>query len=257
MRAFPIGRYLGIRVDVHPSWFAVYALVTWIVAGDAAIAQHGRPAALLIGALAALFLFASVVVHEFAHALVARAYGTRTESIALFLFGGIATLEAEPAGPVADFAVALAGPAVSGLLALAAYGAMLGVARVAPPGAAPVLTDVLAYLTVVNAVLAVFNLVPAYPMDGGRVLRSLLWRLRGDRDGATATAALVGIVLATLVAAGGIAAAIVTRTWEFGWYVLLAGYLVYQCVVQYRALRPRPRAAVSLPPAAPAGAATA
>lgn len=254
MRAFPIGRYLGIRVDVHPSWFVVYALVTWIVAGDAAIAHLGRPAALAIGALAALLLFASVVVHEFAHALVARANGTQTESIALFLFGGIATLESEPVGPVADFLVALAGPAVSGLLACAAYGAMLGAARFAPPGAAPVVTNVLAYVTVVNAVLAVFNLVPAYPMDGGRVLRALLWRLRGDRDGATATAALVGIVLATLVAAGGVAAAVVTRTWEFGWYVLLAGYLVYQCVVQYRALRPRtPAAALSATSPAPVG----
>jgi Zn-dependent protease len=239
LRAIPIGRCAGIRLDVHPSWFVIYAFVAYTIANDAPIAHAGRVAALAIGALAALVLFASVVVHEVAHALVARAGGVRTRSIELFLFGGVATLEAEPARPSTDALVALAGPAVSALLAGLAYALLHDVDRIVAPGFADAAAALLAYVIWVNAVLALFNLIPAYPMDGGRVLRALLWHLRGDRDGATATAALVGLTLALLFAACGIAAAVATRTWQFGWYVLLAAYLVRQCWQQYRALRPR------------------
>ena len=240
LRAFPVGRYFGIRLDVHASWFIIYAFIAWSIAGDAPIAALGRLPALAIGASAALALFASVVVHEFGHALVARAFGIETRSIALFLFGGAATLEAEPARPSVDALVALAGPAVSAALALLALGALHGIDRVVPASLADAGAAILAYTIWVNAMLAVFNLIPAYPMDGGRVLRALLWWLRGSRDGATATAALVGIGLAILLAFAGAVAAVATRTWQFGWYVLLAAFLVHQCRQQYRALRPRP-----------------
>jgi Zn-dependent protease len=261
LRALSIGRIFGIRLDVHTSWFVIYALVSWTIANDAPVAALGRVHALTIGALAALALFASVVIHELAHALVARAFGIETRSIALFLFGGVATLEREPARPSVDALVALAGPFVSALLAGIAYAALHGVDRVFVGAAADAAAAVLAYTIWINAMLAVFNLIPAYPMDGGRALRALLWWVRGDRDGATVSAALVGIGLAAVFAVAGIVAAVATRTWQFGWYVLLAGFLMRQCWQQYRALRGvrgapvvalRPAAASVAPGGAPA-----
>ncbi|HEV8022452.1 MAG TPA: site-2 protease family protein [Candidatus Lustribacter sp.] len=239
-RAFPIGRLFGIRLDVHPSWFPIYALVAVTIANAGPIAVIGWAAAYGIGAAAALVLFASVVIHELAHALTARRFGVQTSSIALFLFGGVATLEEEPPSPLADALVALAGPATSAVIALAAWGAMHAVDGVVPVRYADAVASMLAYVTFANAVLATFNLIPGYPMDGGRVLRALLWRLRGDRDGATATAALVGIGFGLCFAAGGLVAVAVTRTWQFAWYVVVAGFLIRTSWGQYRALRRAP-----------------
>jgi Zn-dependent protease len=249
-RAYPIGRLCGIRLDVHPSWFPIYALVAVTIASADPMRALGWAAAGAVGAAAALVLFASVVVHELAHALTARRFGVQTSSIALFLFGGVATLEDEPPGPLADALVALAGPAMSAAIALAAFGAMHAVDGIVPVRYADVAASILAYVAFANAVLATFNLIPAYPMDGGRVLRALLWRLRGDRDRATATAALVGIGFGLLFAAGGLVAVAATRTWQFAWYVVVAGFLVRTSWVQYRALR-RGALTVSVRPSRP------
>jgi len=249
-RAFPIGRLCGIRLDVHSSWFPIYALVALTIANAGPIGALGAVSAYAIGAAAALVLFGSVVLHELAHALVARRFGVQTSSIALFLFGGVATLEDEPPTPLADALVALAGPAMSITIAALAYWALRGVDRVVPVQDADAAAAILAYVTFANAVLATFNLIPAYPMDGGRVLRALLWRLRGDRDGATATAALVGIGFGLCFAAGGLVAVAVTRTWQFAWYVVVAGFLIRTSWGQYRALRRAP--VVTLRPSLPA-----
>jgi Zn-dependent protease len=253
LRAFPIGRLCGIRLDVHASWFPIYVLVAATIANAAPIGALGTFAAYGIGAIAALVLFASVVVHELAHALAARRFGVQTSSIALFLFGGVATLEEEPPSPLADALVALAGPAMSAAIALAAFGALHVVDAVVPVNYADAAASILAYVTVANAVLAMFNLIPGYPMDGGRVLRALLWQLRGDRNRATATAALVGIGFGLCFAAGGLVALAATRTWQFGWYVVIAGFLVRTSWVQYRALRRTPAdVVVSVRPSRPA-----
>lgn len=252
MRAFPIGRLFGIRLDVHPSWFPVYALAAVTIANVAPVAQLGRTAAYAVGALAAAVLFGSVVVHELAHALAARRFGVETRSIALFLFGGVATLEDEPPTPLADALVALAGPGMSLAIAALAYGALRLVDVVVPAHDADAAASICAYVTFANAVLAAFNLIPGYPMDGGRVLRAALWRLRGDRDGATATAALVGMGFGLVFAAGGIVAVAAARTWQFGWYVVLAGFLVRTSFGQYRALRRSRGGVVSVRPTLPA-----
>jgi Zn-dependent protease len=243
-RAFPIGRLFGIRLDVHPSWFPIYALVAATVANTAPLAALGWIRAYGIGAAAALALFASVVIHELAHALTARRFGVQTSSIALFLFGGVATLEDEPPSPLTDALVALAGPAMSATIALAAYAAMHAVDWVVPLRYADAAATILAYITIANAVLAGFNLIPAFPMDGGRVLRAILWQLRRDRDRATATAALVGIGFGLCFAAAGLIAVAATRTWQFGWYVVVAAFIVRTGWVQYRALR-RPAVAAA------------
>src|SRR5271154_1279147 len=183
-----IGRLFDIRVGVHISWVFVYLFMTLSIADAIGNVWHGM--ALADGALCALALFASVVAHEFAHALVARRFGVRTRAITLFLFGGVATLEREPPTPRAEFAIALAGPAMSALLAGLAFGAFSTAAALSSGELRENLGMFFAYVTIANGVLAVFNLLPAYPMDGGRVLRAALWQLRGSRDAATMTAAL-------------------------------------------------------------------
>lgn len=225
---FTLGRFFGIRVGAHVSWLAVYAFVTFALS---------RVVGLPLGALCALALFACVVAHELGHALVARRFGVRTNAITLFLFGGVATLECEPPTPLAETLIALAGPATSALLALAAFGALMALERLAPgagdgpPGIAA------AYLALANGVLAVFNLVPAYPMDGGRVLRALLWRVRRDRSRATVIASRAATAFALLFVAAGVLATAATHTWTYGWYVLVGAFLLRQSWSQERSAR--------------------
>lgn len=235
-RTFPIARPFGIRLDVHVSWFAIYALVTLTLADAAPLDALDAPRRYLLAALAGLVLFASVVVHELAHALTARRFGVRTRAISLFLFGGVATLEAEPPSPAADATIAIAGPLMSAFLAAAAFGAMHAAGALLSGRQAHVAVTLFAYATIANASLAIFNVVPAYPMDGGRVLRALLWRLRGDRDAATGRASLVGAGFACCFAGAGLAGIALTRTWQFGWYVVIGVFLLRQCLQQRRGI---------------------
>ena len=231
-----LGRLCDIRVRVHISWIAVYAFVTYVLA-DGLSAVLPRPQAYLVGAACALALFASVVAHELAHALVARRFGVRTDAITLFLFGGVALFEEEPATPRSDALIALAGPALSGALALVAVAALIVLDRFAAGPRAELPALLVAYLAVANGVLAVFNLLPAYPMDGGRVLRALLWRRDGDLRRATQLASRVGIgfALAFIVAGLGVVAA--THEPVYAWYAVLGGFLLRQGWVQERATR--------------------
>jgi Zn-dependent protease len=226
-----LGRLFDIRVGVHSSWVFVYIFMAFSIANAIGDMWHGT--ALAAGALCALALFASVVAHEFAHALVARRFGVRTRAITLFLFGGVATLEQEPPTPRAEFTIAIAGPAMSALLAGLAFGAFALTAAFAPGALREGLGMFFAYVTTANGVLAVFNLLPAYPMDGGRVLRAAVWRARGSRVAATMTAALAGIVLAALLGGAGLVVGIVQHAWQDGWYVLLGAFLVWQSWMQY------------------------
>ncbi len=231
-----LGRLFDIRVGVHVSWLAVYAFMT--IALARALGMLPQAEAYAFGALCALALFASVVAHELAHALIARRFGVRTSAITLFLFGGVATLEREPASPKADALVALAGPAMSGVLALAALAAVVLFDRFAPASG---LHDALAllgtYVLLANAVLALFNVLPAYPMDGGRVLRAYLWRRSRDRDAATNAASRVGIAFALIFVAAGVFVVAATHDLTFGWYVLLGAFLLRQGTVEERASR--------------------
>ncbi|HYZ15165.1 MAG TPA: site-2 protease family protein [Candidatus Acidoferrum sp.] len=218
-QTFVLGRLYDIRVGVHVSWLAVYAFVT------IALAQS---LGLFFGAFCALALFAGVVVHELAHALVARRFGVHTSAITLFLFGGVATLEDEPPSPRAEALIALAGPAVSAVLGIVALVVLVGVERLVPGHAGTTLGLLFAYLALANGVLAVFNLLPAYPMDGGRVLRALLWVRRGDRDAATAFASRVGVGFALALVAAGVLAAAASRHVVYLWYAVLGGFLLRQ-----------------------------
>jgi Zn-dependent protease len=227
-----LGRLFDIRVGVHVSWFVVYVFMTISIAGT--ISGVAPPLAFGLAATCALLLFVSVIAHEFAHALVARRFGVRTRAITLFLFGGVATLECEPPSPRAEVTIALAGPVMSAIIAAVVYGLFAALERWAtgPIGAA--IGIVAAYLALANAVLALFNVIPAFPMDGGRVLRAAVWHARKSRAAATGAASIVGLVVAlTLVVSGGVAA-LGQRRWQDGWYVLIGAFLLRQAWVQLR-----------------------
>ena len=234
-QTFVLGRLYDIRVGVHVSWLALYAFVT--IALARALPMLPGAQAYVVGALCALALFASVVVHEFAHALAARRYGVRTDAITLFLFGGVATLVDEPQGPRADAVIALAGPAMSAVLAVLSFGALALCERIAGGGIGDALALMFAYLAVANGVLAVFNLLPTFPMDGGRVLRAVLWARGGDRTVATGIAARIGAALALVLVAAGVLAAAAAHNALYLWYALLGAFLLRQAWALDRAAR--------------------
>lgn len=235
-QTFVLGRLFDIRVGVHVSWLAVYAFMTLELAR--AVGMLPPAQAYAFGALCALTLFASVVAHELAHALVARRFGVRTDAITLFLFGGVATLDEEPRSPRADALIALAGPAMSAILAGVALGGVFAVDRFVAHG---VQRDGVAllctYVALANAVLAAFNMLPAYPMDGGRVLRSVLWQRSHDRAAATNVAARIAIGFALLFIAAGVLAVAAAHDLVYGWYVLLGAFLLRQGAVHERRSR--------------------
>jgi len=185
----PMGRVLGIPLELDYSWFLVFALLTWALAvGHYPAEFKGWPASLywIMGAVTAVMLFVSVLLHELGHSVVARWSKIPVRRITLFIFGGASQIEAEAATAGADFRIAVAGPLVS--FALAALFTVLqpAVADVSP------LLALARYLAYINLVLALFNLIPGFPLDGGRGLRALVWSLTGDFHRATRIAASVG-----------------------------------------------------------------
>ncbi len=235
--AFSLGRLFDIRVGVHASWFIVFALATWSIASGLTI-NVPRTLGVVLAATCALGLFASVLAHEFAHALVARRYELRTESITLFLFGGVATLECEPRTARAEVAIALAGPIASAVLAVVAYAFAVAIDRFGGSGTVAAVTwTFCCYIAAANAALTLFNLFPAYPMDGGRVLRACVWGMSGDRARATAMASLLGCAIGVMGIAASATAYAVDAAWLFGWTALLAGFVTYNSWTSYRRVR--------------------
>jgi Zn-dependent protease len=194
-----LGRIAGIPVGVHWSLLVIGVLLTVQLA-------EGLPGTtgavtILVGAAAAIGLFASVLAHELGHSVVARRAGVRVEGITLWLLGGVARIPGEFPDARAQLRVALAGPLVSVALALG-FGAatVIGGALALPE----VLVAALGWLALVNAVVTVFNLVPAAPLDGGRILAAVLWMRHGDREGATISAAGAGRVFGWVLIGGGL-----------------------------------------------------
>ena len=221
-----LGRIAGIRIGAHWSLLIVFALIAFSLSGSLLPAEvSGQPVAAYwaVGVAAAACFFASLLAHELAHALVARRAGIAIEGITLWLFGGIARLRAEAAGPGAEARIAAVGPATS--LGVAALFGLLWLA-LAGIGAPPLLVAGAGWLAFINAVLGVFNLLPALPLDGGRLLRALLWRQWGNIARATVTAARVGRVLAYLMIAGGIVIFFVGDVLNGIWFAFLGWFLL-------------------------------
>jgi Zn-dependent protease len=202
-RGIGLGRVLGIPVRLDLSWFLGLAVVVALSRELWAPAVAG-PAVLGWSGVFALAFFACLLVHELAHALAARAVGVATTEIRLFVFGGVARIAGEPADAGAEALVAMAGPLASvtlaGLLDLASW-------QVAGPAG-----DLLAWLFLGNLVVACFNLLPGFPLDGGRVARALVWRLTGRRQLATRVTAAGGRALAAVLVLGGAGAALWQQT---------------------------------------------
>jgi len=185
-----IGTIAGIELRVHYNWLLILALVTWSLAQNFFPQSYPgwqRSTYWIIGFIAALLLFASVLLHELAHSFVARARGMPVTSITLFIFGGVSNIAREAERPKTEFAMAIIGPLTSIALAGLFYGLWLVIGNKISPFAA-----ILYYLGFVNAFLAVFNLLPGFPLDGGRVLRSILWGITGNLVKATSVASAVG-----------------------------------------------------------------
>jgi len=196
-----VGNLFGIPFYIHPSWFLVLGLVTWSYSSGlgAQFPQLSAGLALLLGLMTALMLFASVVAHELGHSFVAIRQGIDVKSITLFIFGGLASLEKESKTPGEAFWVAIAGPLVS--LLLCGIVTAIGVTTtVSGPLAA-----ILGVLASVNLALALFNLIPGLPLDGGNILKALVWKITGNPYKGVAFASRVGQI--------------------FGWVAILSGVL--------------------------------
>jgi Zn-dependent protease/CBS domain-containing protein len=221
-----LGRIAGIRVGINASVFLIVAiLVLGLATGRLPAAYPGRSViAYAIGAIIAAVLFlASLLAHELAHSLVARRNGIEVESIVLWLLGGVAQLRGEAKTPGADFRIAIVGPLTSLLLAV---GFGLAAAGVASLGTAGLTFGVLVYLAATNGILAVFNLIPAAPLDGGRVLRAALWQWRGNRHTAAINAGRAGRIFGFIMIALGVVQVVTGRGLDGVWLALIGWFVV-------------------------------
>jgi len=261
-----IGRLFGINIYLDWSWLLIFLLVAWSLATQFALMHPawGPELAWSVAIAAALLFFASVLAHELAHAIVAQAQGIPVRNITLFLFGGVANIQQEPRSPRGEFLLAIVGPLTS--LAIGGF-CLLAVSLFAPlsadaalnPGLAfaslDPLTTLLLWLGSANIVLGIFNLLPGFPLDGGRVLRAILWGVTGNFRTATRWAAGVGQVLAWLLIFSGIAmifgveipffgTGLIGGLWLafIGWFMSSAARQSYQQVVVHDMLEGVPAA---------------
>ena len=185
----PLGRILGIPIGLDYSWFLIFALLTWMLGGSYYPAEFKNWPPLLywsMGGVTAIMLFASVLLHELGHSVVAIRYRIPVRSITLFVFGGVAQIGAEPPSAIAEFWIAIAGPIVS--LSLAVFFSAL---KPVTAGIEPLL-GLVKYLAYINLALVLFNLIPGYPLDGGRVFRAIVWAVTKNMRRATLMAANAG-----------------------------------------------------------------
>lgn len=232
-----IGELFGIPFYVHPSWFLVLGLVTWSY-GTGIAAQFPEFAVGLpwiLGLVTALLLFASVLAHELGHSFVALRQGIPVRSITLFLFGGLASLEKESKTPAEAFWVAIAGPVVSfilfGLLSL------LGSAPGFGFGGVGIGAEILGVIASVNLALALFNLIPGLPLDGGNVLKALVWKLTGNPYRATVFASRTGQILSWIAIASGLIPLVLYGSFANIWNLLIGGFLLQNATQLVRSAR--------------------
>ncbi len=234
--SFTLFRVFGIRVQMHWTLVLLALLITWsLYAGWFPRVLDEAPPSLLLalGIAGAIGLFASILLHELAHAMVARRFAMSVERITLFLFGGIAHMEDEPPSPKAEFLMAIAGPLMSLFLAFLAVGALaVGGAAQAPAWA----LALVAYLASINLTVAVFNMLPGFPLDGGRVLRSVIWAAKKDIVLATRVSSLIGQVFGVALIVFGLVAVFATGSLGGFWTVLIGGIVVRFARQSYVAL---------------------
>ena len=223
---FRLGRIAGVSVGFHWSLLGVAVLIILQLAGEL---QGDRASTLALATVGAVLFLGSVLLHELGHSVVAQREGLEVDGVSLWLLGGVARLRGHPATPGAEFRIAFAGPAVSGLLAIGFFAVGVGVGEL---GWSSSVGDVLRWLGWLNAILFVFNLLPAAPLDGGRLLKAALWRWWRDPLRATIGAGRAGQGLGALLLGLGVFQLLRGFTpgvWTamIGWFVLAAaGYEV-------------------------------
>jgi len=254
----------GFSVYVDLSWLIIAVLIVWSLAGGAFpmwYEGHSNLAYLLMGVGGAVGIFVSIVWHELCHSLIARRFGLPMKGITLFIFGGVAEMEDEPVSPKAEFLMAIAGPFSSVALAAVAFGIARGGAGIGWP---ETVTGVFSWLALINMVLAIFNMIPGFPLDGGRALRAVLWQVKGDLRWATRSAARVGGAFGLVLIGLGVVNLFLGGNPIGGvWWILIglflrnAAQMGYQQVLTRRALEGEPvgrfmtREVVTVPPDLP------
>jgi len=224
---FKLGRIFGITIRIDWSWLFIFLLIAWDLATVFAQVHPGWTTwqAWLVALTAAVLFFGSVLAHELAHSLVARARGVPVRSITLFLFGGVSDIQREPPSPLAEFLITIVGPITSivlGVVFILLSGVAIGPVDVvlASPfnlvGRLDPLTTLLLWLGPINILVGLFNLIPGLPLDGGRILRSILWAITHNLRRATHWASVVGQALAWLMIVLGVAMIFGVRVPFFG-----------------------------------------
>ena len=214
-----IGVFFGIPLYIHPSWFYIFVILTWVY-GLRYVSLHRDSGflGLLAGLLMVIGLFSSVLIHELGHSLVARSFGIKVSSITLFLFGGVAAIEQEPKTPGQTFQIAIAGPTVSVLIA----GVLILMNRF---NSRSIIGDVGDTLGGINLTLGLFNLIPGLPLDGGQMLKAIVWKLTGDRFKGVYWAATMGLLLGWFAIIFGLWTALLGESQGF-WMALLGWFVV-------------------------------
>ncbi len=243
-RSIKLFRAFGFRVGVDPSWILLAVLVAWTLSTGYFpfyFSSLSSGTYWIMGMIGTVGLFVSIIVHEFFHSIVARSRGVQIKGITLFIFGGMAEMHDEPSRAQDEFWIAVVGPISSAVMAALFYVLAVMVGTRSIPSAA-----VFQYLGMINLLLALFNLIPAYPMDGGRILRAALWGWKGNLRWATRIASRIGIAFGILLIAFGamriLAGALINGMWLLliGLFIQAAARASYQQLVTRRALEGEP-----------------
>lgn len=235
-RRFSLFKLLGFEVRIDMSWIVLAVLVAWSLSTGLFpfyVKNLSTRAYWLMGIIGAVGLFLSIILHEFAHSLVARKQGIPMKGITLFIFGGAAEMDEEPPSAKAEFLMAVVGPVSSLVLAFMFYVLQRATASI---GLSQAVSGVLGYLAIINVILAVFNMVPAFPLDGGRILRSLLWKIKGNLKWATRVSSRIGSAFGIILIGFGVANLLTGGVITGLWYCLIGFFLHSAAKMSYRQL---------------------
>jgi Zn-dependent protease/CBS domain-containing protein len=228
----PIGKAFGISLRLHYSWFLIFALVTWALAGSyfpSTYPTWSLSVRIAAGLITSVLFFGSVLAHELMHSIVSQRQGVPVQSITLFFLGGVSQISSEPKQPKDEFRMAIIGPLSSLIIGGIFFGIYFGLRHV-DTFAVQFITAIAFWLGYINVFLGVFNLIPGFPLDGGRVLRSLIWWRSGNLKSATRIASTIGRAVGFILIFGGIWF-IFTGNWINGILLALIGWFLESAAV--------------------------
>jgi Zn-dependent protease len=233
---FQLFKLFGFKVKVDASWLVIAFLIAWSLAVGVFPALHpdwstGMYWAMGLGG--AIGLFASIIIHEFSHSLVARRYGIPMKGITLFIFGGVAEMTDEPPNPKAELAMAAAGPVASVGVGVLCFGSAMAGRALGLPDAAVTVVD---YLGTINFALVIFNMIPAFPLDGGRMLRAVLWTWREDIRWATRISSRIGAGFGAVLIGLGLLSLLLGKLVGGIWWILIGMFVRQAARGSYRQL---------------------